>query len=61
MQQGGPIVYAYAAANGYVWANCFFGKHRRCNKVGRSHMHMQLPMATPGPIIFLESTSDAIG
>ena len=26
MQQGGPIVYAYAAANGYVWANCFFRK-----------------------------------
>ena len=61
MQQGEPIIYAYAAADGYVWANCFFGKHCRCNKVGQSHMHMWLPMAMPGPIIFLGSASDAIG
>ena len=25
MQQGGPIVYAYAVADGYIWANYFLG------------------------------------
>ena len=61
MQQGGPIVYAYAAADSYIWADCFFGKRCRCNKVGRSRMHMRLLMATPGLIKFLGHASDAIG
>ena len=25
MQHGGPIVYAYAAADGYIWADYFSG------------------------------------
>ena len=61
MQQCGPTAYVYAAANGHVWANYVFGKCSRCNRVGLLYMHMQLLMATSGPIIFLGDIADAIG
>ena len=54
MQQGGPIIYVYAAANGYVWADYFSGRRCRCNRVGPSHMCMWLPIAMSGPIFDLE-------
>ena len=56
MQQSGPIVYAYVAADGYVWADYIFGKSSRCNRVGQLYMHMWLPMAMSGPIVFWEAS-----
>ena len=54
-------MHAYAAANGYAWANYIFGKRLRCNRVGSLHLHMQLPMTTSRLIIFLGDVADAIG
>ena len=50
MQQGGPIAYAYAAADCY-----------RCSWVGLLHMSIWLPIAMPGPINVLGSIADEIG
>ena len=61
MPWGGPIIYAHAAANGYDWAGSFFMKFCRCDRVGPSHMHMQLLIATSGPIIVLGNAADALG
>ena len=54
MQQGRPIAYAYAVANGYVWADFCFGMCSQCNMVVPLYMHMWLPMVTSGQIIFQE-------
>ena len=35
MQHGGPIVYAYAAANGYVWTDYF--SEDVTNAIGWAH------------------------
>ena len=61
MQQGGPIPYAHVAADGHIWADYFFGKGSRCNRVGLLYMHVRLPMATSGPINILQSIANAIG
>ena len=61
MQQDGPIIYVYAAADGYVWADYFFGRRCRCNRVGPSHMCMWLPIAMSGLIFALGSALDATG
>ena len=54
MQQSGPIVYAYVAADGYVWADYIFGKSSRCSRVGQLCMHMWLLMAMSRLIVFWE-------
>ena len=61
VQQGGPIIYVYGAADGYIWADYYSGRHCRCNKVGPLNMHMWLPMASSGPIFALGSAPDATG
>ena len=54
-------VYAYGAADGYIWADYYSGRHCQCNKVGPSNMCMWLLMALSGPIFALESAPDVTG
>ena len=72
MQKGGPITNAYAAANGYVWADYFSGDiadviwwaHRICTcgcrwlRLGRFLFWEVLPMQQGGPIVYAYVAAD---
>jgi len=57
----GPIVYAAAAADGFIWAHCLCSCCCRWVHLGPLFMQLLLPMDSHGPIIFPAGTTDALG
>jgi hypothetical protein len=55
-----PIAYSTAADDGFAWAHYFSGSCCRCSRMGPSCTHLQLPMASLGPISFLGGAADAL-
>jgi len=57
----GPIVYAAAAADGFIWAHCFSERCWPYPRVGPLQLCKQLPMASLGPIMFPAGAANALG
>ena len=55
------MTYVHAVADSYTSADYFLGKLCQCNRAGPSHMHMWLPIVTPGPVNVLGTVIDDIG
>src|SRR6266403_882413 len=57
----GPIVYAAAAADGFIWAHCLCSCCCRWIRMGPLQLCKQLPMALLGPIMFPAGAANALG